>query len=115
MTTQENKDIVRRFYRAFEDNDQEALKEVLAADLVAYNPDPQNRDEHLQGISGWNAAFSDTRFEIVEQIAEGEAVDAGTRGVTDSRGLPVSASTPVHGGAIFRLVSARAGRAEDAE
>ena len=48
-------------------------------------------------------------------LAEGEAVDAGTRGVTDSRGLPVSASTPVHGGAIFRLVSARAGRAEDAE
>ena len=74
MTTDENKDIVRRFYRAFENNDQETLKEVLAADLVAYNPDPQNRDEHLQGISGWNAAFGDNRFEIVEQIAEGEAV-----------------------------------------
>jgi len=93
MTTDENKDIVRRFYRAFEDNDQETLKEVLAADLVAYNPDPQNRDEHLQGISGWNAAFSDNRFEIVEQIAEGEAVAShmifrSTHSKADYQGMP---------------------------
>jgi hypothetical protein len=47
--------------------------------------------------------------------AAGDAFAAGTRGVTDSRGLPVPASSPVHGGAIFRLVSARAGRSEDAE
>ncbi|MBM3908979.1 MAG: hypothetical protein FJ363_13005 [Gemmatimonadetes bacterium] len=47
--------------------------------------------------------------------SEGEAYAAGTRGVTDSRGLPIAAATPVHGGAIFRLVSARAGRTEDAE
>lgn len=46
---------------------------------------------------------------------EGDAVAAGTRGVTDSRGLPASAMLPVHGGAIFRLVSARADRAEGAE
>jgi len=44
---------------------------------------------------------------------EGEALAAGTRGVTDSRGLPAPADALVHGGAIFRLVSARAGRAED--
>jgi hypothetical protein len=47
--------------------------------------------------------------------AEGDAVAAGTRGVTDSRGLPVAFAAPVHGGAIFRLVSARAGRTGDAE
>ena len=47
--------------------------------------------------------------------AEGDALAAGTRGVTDSRGLPAALTAPVHGGAIFRLVSARAGRAEDAE
>jgi hypothetical protein len=41
--------------------------------------------------------------------AEGDALAAGTRGVTDSRGLPVAGTAPVHGGAIFRLVSARAG------
>jgi hypothetical protein len=47
--------------------------------------------------------------------AEGDALALGARGVTDSRGLRVDAGAPVHGGAIFRLVSARAGRAEDAE
>jgi len=47
--------------------------------------------------------------------AEGDALAAGTRGVTDSRGLRIEAAAPVHGGAIFRLVSARAGRTEDAE
>lgn len=45
--------------------------------------------------------------------SEGEAVSAGTRGVTDSRGLPAPADSVVHGGAIFRLVSARGGRAGD--
>lgn len=47
--------------------------------------------------------------------AEAEALAAGTRGVTDSRGLPASPADPLHGGAIFRLVSARAGRVEGAE
>ena len=47
--------------------------------------------------------------------AEGEAFAAGTRGVNDSRGLPVLPASPVHGGAIFRLVSARAARTEGAE
>jgi len=79
MSTREaqNKAIVRRFFEAFEANDQAALKEVLAPDLVAYShgaPGPQNRDAHLQGISGWNAAFSETRFTIEEQIAEGDKV-----------------------------------------
>jgi hypothetical protein len=43
--------------------------------------------------------------------AAGDALAAGTRGVTDSRGLPVAPGDAVHGGAILRLVSARAARA----
>ena len=45
--------------------------------------------------------------------AEAERVASGTRGLTDSRGLPVRASDAVHGGAIYRLVSARAAAAAD--
>ena len=37
-----------------------------------------------------------------------DAVRAGTRALVDSRGLGVDAGTTVHGGAIFRVVSARA-------
>lgn len=39
--------------------------------------------------------------------AEGEAVAAGTRALTDSRGLPVDPAAPAYAGAIYRLVSVR--------
>jgi predicted ester cyclase len=74
MTIEDNKAVVRRFYKAFEENDVESLNEVLAPDLIAYNLNPQNRDEHIQGIRAWNAIFSDNRFEIICQIAEGDLV-----------------------------------------
>lgn len=76
MTTNQNKAIVRRFFEAFNANDQNALKELLSPDLVAYShgsPGPQNRETHLQGISMWNDAF-ETNFIVEEQIAEGDKV-----------------------------------------
>ena len=95
MTTEDNKAVVRRFYKAFEDNDLEALKEVLAPDLVAYNLNPQNRDEHLQGIRGWNAIFSENHFEILDQIAEGDRVAShvilhSTHSKANFQGIPPS-------------------------
>ena len=35
------------------------------------------------------------------------SVRAGKNRVTDSRGLPISADAPLHGGTILRVVSAR--------
>ena len=43
---------------------------------------------------------------------EAEGVAAGRRVITDSRGLPAEAGTPAYAGAIYRVVSARAGRDE---
>ncbi len=74
MSSEQNKAIVRRFYKAFEENNLEALKEILAPNLVAYNLNPQNRDEHLQGVRTWNETFSQNRFEILDQVAEGDLV-----------------------------------------
>jgi steroid delta-isomerase-like uncharacterized protein len=79
MTTEQNKAVVRRFFEAFEANDLAALNELLAPDLVAYShggPGPESRETHVQGIRMWNAAFSDTRFTIHEQIAEEDMVAA---------------------------------------
>ena len=45
--------------------------------------------------------------------AAGEVV-AGTRAVTDSRGLPVALDAPLAGGSVLRIVSARVLRTEDA-
>lgn len=51
------------------------------------------------------------------QLADAEAAEAvrnGSRVIVDSRGLPVSSDTPVHGGYVMRVVSARQARsAED--
>lgn len=74
--SEENKAVVRRFYEAFGAEDLDALKEVLAPDLIAYShagPEAQNREDHLQGIAMWLESF-DTRFDVEEQIAEGDKV-----------------------------------------
>ena len=50
-----------------------------------------------------------TVLEAIE-IADVElasAVRAGTSRVTDSRGLPIAVDTPLHGGAILRVVAAK--------
>ncbi len=76
MTAEQNKATVRRFYQAFEADDQAALNEVLAPDLVAYShgaPGPQSHEVHVQNIRGWNGAF-ETHFTVEEQIAEGDKV-----------------------------------------
>lgn len=40
-----------------------------------------------------------------------DAVAAGTRRITDSRGLDVAPETPSHGGAIYRVLPVRGGAA----
>lgn len=46
--------------------------------------------------------------------ADADEIAAGTRAATDSRGLPVAADSVLAGGAVLRIVSARALRtAED--
>jgi hypothetical protein len=53
----------------------------------------------LDAVRAWNAAAAD-------EVAVGDRV------ITDSRGLQTAADTPVHGGAIFRVIPAR--RRQDA-
>ena len=49
------------------------------------------------------------------EAAAGEVL-AGTRVITDDRGLPIVPETTVHGGSIFRLIPARAaGEADDSD
>lgn len=55
MSREQNKSVARRFFEAFEANDQATLKELLAADFVAYLPgayEPMNRQEFLRNVIG---------------------------------------------------------------
>jgi hypothetical protein len=53
-----------------------------------------------------------TALEAVRRWRPGEAdaVTSGASVITDSRGLPTAADTPVQAGAIFRVIPARTGR-----
>jgi len=55
-------------------------------------------------VPGDSAAIDAVR---AADAAEGAAVERGERAITDSRGLPLESSSPVHGGAIYRTVRAR--------
>lgn len=58
---------------------------------------------------GYDAVVGGTALDAVALHApdEAEQVRAGTLLVTDSRGLPVSADTPLFNGAVLRLVPNR--------
>jgi hypothetical protein len=49
----------------------------------------------------------------VHGIADADAVRAGRLLITDSRGLPIPADTPLHNGAVLRLIPNRERDASD--
>jgi hypothetical protein len=53
-----------------------------------------------------------TALDVVRRwhAGEADAVTTGASVITDSRGLPTPADTPVKAGAIFRVIPVRAGR-----
>jgi hypothetical protein len=61
---------------------------------------------------GFDVPAGATALEAVRQWSS-DAADAVARGasvITDSRGLPASATAPVEAGAIFRVIAVRAPR-----
>lgn len=81
MSGEQNKAIVRQFFKAFELNDQSALLALLAPNLVAFLPQesgPMGRQEFLELVRNWSTAFSNLHFTIESQIAEGDTVATHT-------------------------------------
>ena len=56
----------------------------------------------LQAIESWDPA-------------QAGAIRSGERMITDSRGIATSSDTPVHNGAIFRIVRARQAAGDDSD
>ena len=59
--------------------------------------------------TGLDVPASATALDAVRRWSADAAaeIERGVRALTDSRGLPTTPDAPVHGGAIFRIVSAR--------
>ena len=73
--------------------------------------------EHLRVFVNGKALSVERGASVLDAVraldsAEADAVAAGDRAVTDSRGLPVAPGDVLTGGAVFRIVSARALRDE---
>jgi steroid delta-isomerase-like uncharacterized protein len=75
----DNKAVAGRFYDAWNARDLDAFDELIAPDAIDH--DPQNPFKDMRGPAGakraagmYHAAYSDGRFQVHEQIAEGDLV-----------------------------------------
>jgi serine phosphatase RsbU (regulator of sigma subunit)/predicted ester cyclase len=77
MSIEENKALVRRFLQAHASGDVDTVDEMLAPDFVDHNLMPgqrPGREGYLRALTEYHAAYSDTRYVIEKQLAEGEEV-----------------------------------------
>jgi serine phosphatase RsbU (regulator of sigma subunit)/predicted ester cyclase len=74
---EKNKALVRRFLEAHAKGDLDTLEEMLAPDFVDHSllpgQDP-GREGYLRSFTEYHAAFSDIRYVIEKQVAEGDEV-----------------------------------------
>src|SRR5215218_7603770 len=74
---EKNKSLVRRFLEAHAKGDLGAMEEMLAPDFVDHNLIPgeePGREGYLQSTAEYHAAYSDNRYVIEKQLAEGDEV-----------------------------------------
>jgi predicted ester cyclase len=83
MSAEQNKALIRRLYEAQEDvsrgkADLDALDKMLAPDFVSHTkivPDqPPGREGYKQAVAELSATFSNQRFLVEDQVAEGDKV-----------------------------------------
>ena len=79
MSAEENKAIARRGYEAINQNNLDALDEVVASDITDHDPAP-GQAPGLEGVKQWfssmHTAFPDFQMNVEDMIAEGDKVVA---------------------------------------
>jgi steroid delta-isomerase-like uncharacterized protein len=77
--SEQNKAVAKRFYDAWNARDVDAFDEIIAPDAVDH--DAQNPFREMRGPAGvkrtaamYHSAFSDGRFIVQEQMADGDCV-----------------------------------------
>src|SRR5215204_850359 len=77
MSAENDKALVRRFLEAHAKGDLDTLEQMLAPHCVNHNLIPgqrPGREGYLQSFTEFHAAYSNTRYVIEKQLAEGEEV-----------------------------------------
>jgi steroid delta-isomerase-like uncharacterized protein len=116
MSTDANKDLVRRYQEAHNTNNLAALDAIVAADLITHSlmpgvPPGLEGGKLVHGVAV--AAFPDFRADIEDLIAEGDKVVArmifrGTHTGSEFMGIPPSGqSFAFTATAIFRIANGK--------
>ncbi len=77
MSIEDNKAVARRFFEEFTNGNLDAVAEMFADDHVFHfplAPGPQDKAQHVAGQQRVKKIFPDYRFEVIDQIAEGDMV-----------------------------------------
>ncbi|MQG76164.1 MAG: ester cyclase [SAR202 cluster bacterium] len=75
--SEENKTLVRSFFESFSNGDLDATKAIMADNHIFHFPladEPMDKENHAGAQSVFKAAIPDLKFEIHDQIAEGDKV-----------------------------------------
>ncbi len=79
MSAEDNKALVRRAYDAINQNDLDALDEMVDSDVTDHDPAP-GQGPGLEGVkqyfSALHSAFPDVHMDVEDMIAEGDKVVA---------------------------------------
>lgn len=106
--SQENKDIVRRFWEAFARKEFDAATDLVTDDVVMHNSEYDGRDGFRAELEFWRAAFPDLSITLEDLVAEGDRVATrvtatGTHG-GDFMGYPATGRAMTAGEIdIFRV------------
>ena len=77
MSLDDNKAVARAFFEEFSKGNLQAVADLMAEDHVFHfplAPGPQDKPAHVAGQANIRRIFPDYRFEIIDQIAEGDLV-----------------------------------------
>src|SRR5215212_1129706 len=77
MSTEENKALIRRFIQAQNEKDLAALEQIMAPDFIDHSILPgqgTTREDYLQDVAEHQAASSEARLSIEDQMAEDDKV-----------------------------------------
>jgi steroid delta-isomerase-like uncharacterized protein len=112
MGVEENKQLVRLWFAAIDQGDDQAAETMLSADYVDHNPAipglPSGRDGIVEANRHLRAAFSDVVHTIEEQLAEGDKVmtQVTVRGTFTGEFLgypPTGQAVEINGIAVHRV------------
>jgi steroid delta-isomerase-like uncharacterized protein len=105
MTTNENRELARRFFEeVWNERDESAIDRYIAADAAGNDPTfGAGREAFRKQWRQWQAAFPDLHFAVEEIVAEGDVVVTrwtltGTHSGADFEGTPASGAAIKVGG-----------------